>query len=68
MRKKDLADIIAARTNLAKHIAAEEVHRLVHDILASLRKGKPAALPGLGRFEPGRTPVFKPEKEMMDGR
>ncbi|HBY60907.1 MAG TPA: integration host factor subunit alpha, partial [Solibacterales bacterium] len=46
MKKRDLTDLIASRTNMPKSAAAEQVHRLVHDILDSLRKGQPAELPG----------------------
>ncbi len=68
MKKRDLTDLIASRTNMPKSAAAEQVHRLVHDILDSLRKGQPAELPGLGRFEPGQTPIFRPHGEGNDGR
>ncbi len=50
MRKRDLARNLARRTGVSHAEAADEVDRLVNDILQKLRSGETAALPGFGRF------------------
>jgi hypothetical protein len=35
---------------------------VIHDILARLRRGEAASLPGLGRFVPGEGFRFEPRK------
>lgn len=60
---RDLTDLVAKRSRIGKSEAAEEVGQMVHQILQSLKNGQPAAIPGLGRFEPGTTPKFKFEKK-----
>lgn len=67
MTRHDLTDLLAKRSSIKKSRAAEEVSRMVHGILTTLRKGESARLPGLGRFEPGPTPTFKFEKGGSDG-
>lgn len=66
MTRHDLTDLLAQRSRIKKSKAAEEVGRMVHEILRTLRNGKSAPLPGLGRFEPGPTPTFKFEKGGSD--
>lgn len=63
MKKTDLAGRLARQTRVTKAAAADELDRIVHDILRRLRHGKPAELPGLGRFKPGEVPVFEFESE-----
>jgi hypothetical protein len=53
MTKKDLAERLARQARLSKAAAADQLDRVVHDILVRLRRGKPASLPGLGTFIPG---------------
>ena len=54
MKKNELAARLAQEAGLSKAAAADRLDQVIHDILASLRRGKPAALPGLGRFLPGQ--------------
>ena len=53
MNKSDLVRRLAKQTNRSKAEAADQVDRVVHQIVRDLRKGRPAQLPGLGRFKPG---------------
>ena len=59
MDKDDLASRLARRTGKTKAAAADEVDRVVHQILAKLRRGERAPLPGLGTFLPGHNPGFE---------
>ncbi len=61
MKKRDLAARLARESGISKAAAADQLDRLVHDILQKLRKGQPASWPGLGTFLPGRKPTFRPE-------
>ena len=59
MKKNDLVQRLARDTNLSKAAAADELDRVVHDIVKNLRRGVPVRLPGLGTFTPGKHPDFK---------
>lgn len=59
MRKSDLTHRIARQTHVTPAEAADQLDRVIHDILVNLRKGEPAALPGLGEFRPGQEWTFK---------
>jgi len=59
MDKDDLASRLARKTRSSKAAAADEVDRVVHQILAQLRRGERARLPGLGTFLPGQLPKFE---------
>lgn len=63
MDKDDLASRLARRTGSSKAAAADEVDRVVHQILARLRRGERAPLPGLGTFLPGNNPAFEFESK-----
>jgi len=71
MRKTDLAIRLARDGRVSAAQAADQLDRAVHDILKTLRSGKPASLPGLGRFLLGagdtiafeKTPVKPPERK-----
>jgi nucleoid DNA-binding protein len=53
MKKPDIARQLARRSHVSQAEAADRVDRVVHKILADLRRGKDTALPGLGRFKHG---------------
>ena len=53
MRMPDIAKKLARRAGVTPAEGADRLDRVVHQILSNLRKGKPAALPGLGRFTHG---------------
>ena len=50
MRKSDLAIRLARNSRVSPAQAADQLDRVFHDLLKSLRERKEASLPGLGRF------------------
>jgi len=52
MKKPQIARRIARRTGVTPAEAADQLDRVVQEILESLRHGGSAELPGLGRFCP----------------
>ena len=71
MNKSDLARRLAKQTRQSKAEAADQLDRVVHQIVVNLRKGHPAQFPGLGRFSPGAKWKFQfdsgPRKEDKRG-
>ncbi len=63
MRKREIANRLARQSGLSSAEAADQLDRVVHQILAKLRQGKAAPLPGLGRFTPGPNGVYRFEQE-----
>ncbi|HLY16236.1 MAG TPA: HU family DNA-binding protein [Bryobacteraceae bacterium] len=63
MRKAEIAKRLARQSGVTKAEAADQLDRMVHQILQKLRRGKPAPLPGLGRFTPGPQGSFAFENE-----
>ncbi|MBM3748311.1 MAG: hypothetical protein FJW34_21205 [Acidobacteria bacterium] len=63
MRKRQLAAHLARRAHLSRPDAADQLDRVVHAILKSLRKGQAVRFPGLGVFLPGKTPTFRFDSE-----
>ncbi|HWR53870.1 MAG TPA: HU family DNA-binding protein [Bryobacteraceae bacterium] len=60
MRKEQLTAHLARSTGQSRAAAADQLDRVVHDILARLRRGEAAELPGLGKLVPGENgTVFK---------
>ena len=53
MKKPDIAKRPARRTSLTKAESADRLDGVVQQILADLRQGKEAKLPGLGKFTHG---------------
>jgi nucleoid DNA-binding protein len=51
MRKKEIAREVSRQTGMTRAEAADQVDRLVHEILRKLRSGESARLPGLGTLE-----------------
>lgn len=62
MKKQGLAKRIAKQCGVSPAEAADQLDRVVHDIVSRLRKGEAAQLPGLGSFTPGRKWEFKFEQ------
>lgn len=62
MKKPELTRRLALQTHRSQAAAADELDRVVHDILARLRRGEQARLPGLGTFLPGPRPGFRFER------
>ncbi len=63
MNKGELTTRLARQTHRSKAAAADEVDRVVHQILSRLRRGEKARLPGLGTFVPGARPAFEFESD-----
>jgi nucleoid DNA-binding protein len=59
MRKTQLAGQLARQSGVTKAEAADRLDRVVHQIVTNLRKGRAAALPGLGHFLPSKAPGEK---------
>jgi nucleoid DNA-binding protein len=53
MKKPEIARSLARESGVTEAEAADRLDRVVHEILANLRSGKSASLPGLGRFRAG---------------
>lgn len=67
--RKTLLTRLARQSGVTKAQAADQLDRVVHQILTNLRNGRPAELPGLGQFQPGQTWKFTFEnKEPGDDR
>ena len=62
MKQPDLAARLARRARTSKAVAADRLDRIVHKIIAELKKGNPVSLPGLGTFKPGKKLNFQFEK------
>jgi nucleoid DNA-binding protein len=59
MKKLALAELLAKQTNVSTGAAADDLDRMVHNILKNLRKGKDTLVPGLGRFTLGKDAVVR---------
>ncbi|MCC6862318.1 MAG: HU family DNA-binding protein [Bryobacterales bacterium] len=67
MRKPELARRLAKTSRVSKAEAADQLDRVVHQIVSSLRRGRRARLPGLGEFKPGTRWEFRFDAE-REGR
>ena len=59
MKKEQLAKRLAKESHITPGAAADQLDHIVRDLLARMRKGQSASLPGLGTFRPGRQEDFK---------
>lgn len=50
MKRKDLARALAERSRLTQGEAQDQLDRLVHKIVRSLRRGRVAEMPGIGKL------------------
>ncbi len=50
MKKQEIAKRIAKESGLSEAEAADRLDRVVHHILASLKRGRSTPLPGIGKF------------------
>ena len=50
MRNTDIAQQIASESGISQGEAADQLDEVITSILKNLKKGRPADLPGLGRF------------------
>jgi nucleoid DNA-binding protein len=67
MKKREIAKRLARQAGLSNAEAADQLDRVVHQILSKLRKGQAAPFPGLGRFTPGPKGAFRFEREKRSG-
>jgi len=69
MKKEQVARRLAKESHMSPGAAADQIDRILNDLLKQVRKGESASLPGLGTFRPGRDQDFqfdqipKPKKE-----
>lgn len=63
MKKSGLVRDIARRRSLKAGDAADEIDRVITEIIRTLKCGHPAHLPGLGTITPGKQWTFQQEKE-----
>jgi nucleoid DNA-binding protein len=68
MRKTQLSRRLARESGVTKAEAADRLDSMVHQIVSDLRKGRTAALPGLGQFRPGKIWTFDFEKGSDAGK
>ena len=64
MKKLALAQLLAKQTNVSTGAAADDLDCVVHDILQNLRKGKPALVPGLGKFLLGKDSMVRFQRNL----
>ncbi len=63
MKKSQIAKRLAKRSGISSAEAADQLDRVVHEIITKLRGGQPAPLPGLGTFLPGPKWEFQKDKK-----
>ena len=54
---------LAAMADVPPERAADQLDRLIHDIVTKLRNGQAVELPGVGEFQPGPVLDFKFQTE-----
>ncbi len=62
MKKEHIARRLAKESHISTGAAADQLDRIVSDILKRLRKGETACIPGLGTFRVGRGRDFQFER------
>lgn len=67
MNKSELVTRLAKQTHLSTAEAADQLDRVVHEIIFNLRKGRSAPFPGLGSFFPGDKWGFRFDSEVQNG-
>jgi nucleoid DNA-binding protein len=63
MKNKDLALRLARKTGMPSAAAADQVDRVVTEIIENIRHGENVRLPGLGTFVAGEKPRFRFERK-----
>jgi len=67
MTKSDLATRLARQNRSSKAEAADQLDRVIHEIISKLRKGQPARFPGLGSFSQGEKWRFQFDAQALTG-
>ncbi|HYL38435.1 MAG TPA: HU family DNA-binding protein [Bryobacteraceae bacterium] len=65
MKKEQLAEQLAKESKITKAAAADQLDRIVSDLLLRVRKGQSASLPGLGTFRPGGEEDFQFDRDLL---
>jgi len=70
MKKEELATRLAKQAGVSPAEAADQLDHVVSQIIANLKKGAAAQLPGLGKFTPGPRWEFEftPKEGKTPGR
>jgi len=63
MKKNQIARRLAKESKISKVTAADQLDRIVSDLLMRVRKGEPASLPGLGTFQPNSEKDFQFDRD-----
>jgi nucleoid DNA-binding protein len=67
MKREQLARRLARASGISTAAAADQLDRVLSDIVRRVRHGRSASLPGLGTFRPGPKPVFEFEHGLPPG-
>jgi hypothetical protein len=67
MKREQLARRLAKEAGITPAAAADQLDRILSDILKRVRRGQSASLPGLGTFWPGPQPAFYFEQGLPPG-
>jgi len=67
MKREQLAQRLAKETGITAAAAADQLDRILNEILKRVRRGQSASLPGLGTFWPGPKPEFHFEQGLPFG-
>ncbi len=59
VKKEQVARRLARECHVTQAAAADQVDRVVSDLLMRVRRGQPASLPGLGTFHAGSESEFQ---------
>ncbi|MDE3198365.1 MAG: HU family DNA-binding protein [Acidobacteriota bacterium] len=57
---------IARRHSIGSGLAADQVDRVVNQILRKLKRGEETRLPGLGTIQPGEPWGFLPDSDLRE--
>jgi Bacterial DNA-binding protein len=67
VKKEQLARRLARESGITPAAAADQLDRILNDILKRVRRGQSVSLPGLGTFSPGPKPEFYFEQGLPHG-
>ena len=65
MKSEQLAKQLAKESRISNAAAADQLDQIVSDLLARVRKGQSASLPGLGTFRPGGHEDFQFDRQRL---
>jgi len=64
MKKDQVTRRLAKESHVATAVAADQVDRIVSDLLMRVRRGESASLPGLGTFQSGSQREFQFDRDL----